>query len=297
MLTKAIPFVFVVLWASGFIGARLGLNYAEPATLLSIRMALNILLFLIISVVLNKRIPKGMNFFHSFISGLLIHGFYLGGSYYAISQGMPAGLSSLLVGFQPILTAIILLFSTQEKFRLSQWIGLIIGFIGIAMVLMGKIEWQSELHKTSAFFFSFCALIGITVGTLYQKKYCQKIDMIGGASVQYLAALTLFFPVAFNFETMEVQWTTEFILTLAWLVVCLSCIALLLLLYMVNKSASSSVASLFYLVPPVTAIQAWLMFGESLDWKGVIGFLLAACAVYLVTKKPDFQLRQYKQLT
>ena len=97
MLIKAIPFVFVILWASGFIGARLGLNYAEPATLLSIRMALNILLFLIISVVLNKRIPKGMNFFHSFISGLLIHGFYLGGSYYAISQGMPTGLSSLLV--------------------------------------------------------------------------------------------------------------------------------------------------------------------------------------------------------
>ncbi|KJG05142.1 EamA/RhaT family transporter [Photobacterium kishitanii] len=296
MLIKAIPFVFVILWASGFVGARFGLQYAEPATLLSIRMALNILLFLIIAGLLHRRIPTGKDFWHSCIAGLLIHGFYLGGSYFAISLGMPAGLSSLLVGIQPILTAIILLSLTQEQFKPSQWLGLLLGFIGITMVLMGKMEWQSELHKTSAFCFCLSALFGITLGTLYQKKYCQQIDMIGGATIQYLAALTLFLPIALKFETMKVLWTTEFILSLAWLVICLSCIALLLLLYMVNKNASSSVASMFYLVPPITAIQAWLIFGESFSWIGIVGFVLAASAVYLVAKKPDISILMSKSV-
>ncbi|WP_253650092.1 DMT family transporter [Vibrio sp. Y29_XK_CS5] len=288
MLIRAIPFVFVILWASGFVGARFGLQYAEPATLLSIRMAFNVLLFLVIVVLLGRSIPTGKDFWHSCVVGVLIHGFYLGGTYFAISLGMPAGLSSLLVGIQPILTAVLLVVFASEQFKPSQWIGLSLGFVGIAMVLMGKMEWQSDLHKTLAIVVCLSSLFGITVGTLYQKKYCQQVDMVGGATVQYLAALVMFLPVAMQFETMQVQWTAEFIFTLIWLVVVLSCVAILLLLYMVKNGAASSVASVFYLVPPTTALQAWFAFGESFDWMGIIGFVLAATAVYLVAKKPEF---------
>jgi drug/metabolite transporter (DMT)-like permease len=251
-------------------------------------MAFNVLLFLVIVVLLRRRIPTGKDFWHSCVVGVLIHGFYLGGTYFAISLGMPAGLSSLLVGIQPILTAVLLVVFASEQFKPSQWIGLSLGFVGIAMVLMGKMEWQSDLHKTLAIGVCLSSLFGITVSTLYQKKYCQQVDMVGGATVQYLAALVMFLPVAMQFETMQVQWTAEFIFTLIWLVVVLSCVAILLLLYMVKNGAASSVASVFYLVPPTTALQAWFAFGESFDWMGIIGFVLAATAVYLVAKKPEF---------
>ncbi|NIY82671.1 DMT family transporter [Vibrio hepatarius] len=286
MLIRAIPFVFVILWASGFVGARFGLQYAEPATLLSIRMAGNVLLFLVLIAFLRRRVPTGKDFLHSCVVGILIHGFYLGGTYFAIALGMPAGLSSLLVGIQPILTAVLLVSFTREHFKPVQWLGLVMGFIGISLVLGGKMEWQSESDKVLAIAVCLCALVGITLGTLYQKKYCNTSDMVGSAMVQYLAAGALFLPVAIQFETMHVEWTQEFILTLIWLVVVLSCVAILLLLYMVKNGAASSVASVFYLVPPTTAIQAWLAFGESFDVTGMLGFGFAAVAVYLVVKKP-----------
>ncbi|WP_260261095.1 DMT family transporter [Vibrio intestinalis] len=286
MLIRAIPFVFVLLWASGFVGARFGLQYAEPATLLSLRMMCNVLLFVLLMVVLKRPMPKGKFLFHCVVVGLLIHGFYLGGTYLAIALGMPAGLSSLLVGLQPIVTALILVSFAAQRFTPSQWLGLVLGFIGITCVLIGKTEWQSEQYKVLAILSSMGALIGITIGTLYQKKFCQGADMVGSAMVQYFAAGCLFFPVAYSFETMQIHWTLEFMLTMVWLVVVLSCVAILLLLYMVEHGAASSVASVFYLVPPTTALQAWLLFGESFDWLGIMGFALAAVAVYLVVKGP-----------
>ncbi|WP_159652953.1 DMT family transporter [Vibrio atypicus] len=290
MAIRLIPFVFVLLWASGFVGARFGLQYAEPATLLTIRMLANVLLFVALVIILRRRVPTGIDLLHCALVGLFIHGFYLGGSYLAISLGMPAGLSSLLVGTQPILTAVLLVAFSKQEFKLSQWLGLAMGFIGISFVLMGKMEWQSETDKFAAIGACIVSLVGITLGALYQKKYCHNVDMVGSAMVQYLAAGLLFLPVSISFETMEVDWSIPFILTLAWLVIVLSCIAVLLLLYMVKHGASSSVASVFYLVPPTTAVQAWLIFGESFDWMGGIGFAFAALAVYLVAKKPDFTL-------
>ncbi|WP_299694976.1 DMT family transporter [uncultured Vibrio sp.] len=284
---KMIPFVFVILWSSGFVGARLGVEYAEPATLLSLRMVANVALFLVLITILKRRIPRGRSFFHACVVGILIHGFYLGGTYMAIHLGMPAGLSSLLVGLQPILTALIMVSCTVQRFNFAQWLGLALGFVGISLVLMGNIEWQSEDQKGMAILVCLVALVGITCGTLYQKYFCQDTDMVGGAMVQYLAAAALFVPFAMRYETMQVDWTVEFILTLTWLVVVLSCVAVLLLLYMVQHGASSSVASVFYLVPPTTAIQAWLIFGESFDFYGAMGFALSAAAVYLVVKKPN----------
>ncbi|KAA8681648.1 DMT family transporter [Vibrio gigantis] len=287
MLIKMIPFVFVILWSSGFVGARLGVEYAEPATLLSLRMVANVALFLVLIAILKRQIPRGRAFFHACVVGILIHGFYLGGTYLAIDWGMPAGLSSLLVGLQPILTALIMVSCTSQRFNFAQWLGLALGFAGISLVLMGNIEWQSDDQKGMATLLCLVSLVGITCGTLYQKRFCQGTDMVGGAMVQYLASAALFLPFAMRYETMQVNWTVEFTLTLIWLVVVLSCIAILLLLYMVEHGASSSVASVFYLVPPTTAIQAWLIFGESFDIYGAMGFALSAAAVYLVVKKPN----------
>lgn len=286
MLVRFIPFVFVILWASGFVGARLGLQYAEPATLLTIRMVSNVVLFWLLILVLRRRIPRGKALLHSVVVGVLIHGFYLGGTYLAIDLGMPAGLSSLLVGTQPILTALLLVLFTAERFRRSQWLGLALGFVGISLVLAGNMAWQSDQHKWLAIGLCVVSLLGITLGTLYQKKWCKGCDMVGGAMIQYLAASTLFLPYAMQCETMQVEWNMTFILTILWLVVVLSCVAILLLLYMVEHGAASNVASVFYLVPPTTAIQAWLVFGESFDLLGALGFLLSACAVYLVVRKP-----------
>jgi len=287
MLIKMIPFVFVILWSSGFVGARLGVEYAEPATLLSLRMVANVALFLVLIAILKRRIPRGRAFFHACVVGILIHGFYLGGTYLAIDMGMPAGLSSLLVGLQPILTALIMVSCTSQRFNFAQWLGLALGFVGIGLVLMGNIEWQSDNQKGLATLLCLVSLVGITCGTLYQKRFCKGTDMVGGAMVQYLASAALFLPFAMRYETMQVSWTLEFTLTLIWLVVVLSCVAILLLLYMVENGASSNVASVFYLVPPTTAIQAWLIFGESFDVYGAMGFALSATAVYLVVKKPE----------
>ncbi|WP_070971837.1 DMT family transporter [Vibrio sonorensis] len=288
MLLKLIPFVFVLLWASGFVGAKIGLQYAEPATLLSIRMVCNVILFYFLVLAFKRKVPTGMSFVHAFVVGLLIHGFYLGGVFTAIRFGMPAGLSSLIVGFQPILTALVLIGVAKERFSLSQWIGLVLGFAAIALVLMGKTQWQTEEFKWAAISLCIASLLGITVGTLYQKRYCQGADLLSSALVQYFAAGVMLAPIAFATETMQVIWTWEFLAVLGWLVVVLSCFAILLLLYMVEKGASSKVASVFYLVPPTTAIQAWLVFDETIDLLAFVGFLLAAYSVYLVVKAPKW---------
>ncbi|NVD08887.1 DMT family transporter [Vibrio sp. JPW-9-11-11] len=290
MLIRLIPFVFVVLWASGFVGARFGLEYAEPATLLSMRMAANVGLFAVLIVLLRRRMPRGRTLFHCAVVGVLIHGFYLGGTYIAIDLGMPSGLASLLVGLQPIVTVLLLVGFAKQTFKPSQWLGLVLGFVGISLVLLGKLDWQSEQHRFLAVTVCLMSLIGITLGTLYQKKYCPGVDMIGGAIVQYFAAGLLFIPYALSFETMEVEWNPALIWTLIWLVVVLSCVAILLLLYMVEHGAASNVASVFYLVPPTTALQAWLMFGETFDQLGLLGFACAAGAVYLVAKAPSFKV-------
>ncbi|WP_217511191.1 DMT family transporter [Vibrio metschnikovii] len=287
MFIKMIPFLFVILWSSGFVGARYGLIYAEPMTLLSLRMLLTVLLFGgLLALFKRQSIPRGNALWHASVAGLLIHGLYLGGTYQAIYWGMPAGLTSLLVGTQPVITVLLLVIMTPQRFTVSQWIGLGIGFVGISFVLLGNLEWQSEDQQWAAVGMCLLSLFGITVGTLYQKRFCQQSDLLGGTLVQYMAAAVLFIPLALKVESMSVQWTTTFVLTMIWLVVVLSCVAVLLLMYMIEHGASSNVASIFYLVPPTTAIQAWFAFDESLDGLGILGFILTALAVYFVVKKP-----------
>lgn len=296
MPLSLIPWIFVVLWASGFVGSKLGLQFTDPATLLTIRTALNVLVLGVLVVVLKRKTLSPRKTFHACISGLMIHGMYLGGTYSAIKLGMPASLSALLVGLQPILTAVTLVAVGTTYLRWRQWLGLALGLVGIFLVLHGKMEWEDTANKGWAFLSIAIALVGITFGTLYQKKFCNGTDLVTCVTWQYLAALVVFAIAAYAFEPLVVHWTPTFIATLAWLVIVLSVLAVLLLLYMVEHGESEKVASVFYLVPPVTAVQAWLLFDERFDFIGALGFGFAALAVYLVGLKKPTRLSKSSSL-
>ncbi|WP_330959738.1 DMT family transporter [Photobacterium sp. 53610] len=295
-MARLIPFIFVLLWSTGFIGARFGLPYAEPATFLFVRMLANIAIFAVLALFLKSSLPTGKARFHCFMTGMLIHGLYLGGTYYGIYLGMPAGLCALLVGLQPVLTAIILMLLGQERLVLSQWLGLCLGILGISLVLQGNMSWQQDSHQLAAYACAGLALLGITLGTLYQKRYCSQVDLVGGSLYQYMMAAMVFAPVMLTAETMQIEWNLTFSLTLAWLVLGVSVTAVWLLLYMVKHGEASKVASTFYLVPPVTALEAWLVFNETFDAFSALGFLLAAMAVYLVMRKPKSKFTPEKAL-
>ncbi|WP_434361192.1 DMT family transporter [Parasalinivibrio latis] len=284
MLKIWAPFFFVLLWSTGFIGAKFGLPYADPATFLFVRMIFNILMFIVLMALLNASYPMGRQAFHAMVSGVLIHAGYLGGVFAAINHGMPTGLSSLIVGTQPLLTALLLVILTAERLKKSQWIGLVIGVVGVALVVQGKMTWPTYADKTWAYVFVLSALAGITLGTLYQKKYCQGIELVGCAFWQYVASALFLFPLAWTNEGLAIEWSTTFILALAWSVVVLSGVAVLLLLYMIRQGAASKVTSVMYLVPPVTAFQGWLFFDEAFGLTGLLGFMLASLSVYLVMK-------------
>ena len=284
MLKALIPFIFVFLWSTGFIGARYGLPYAEPATLLAVRTGLNILVFFGIALFLNKVWPKPRDAFHSMVTGVLIHGCYLGGVFAAIALNMPAGITALIVGLQPVLTALLMLFFYSERMSFRQWCGLICGFAGVTLVLLGKMD-QPGLVEFSAFIFAVLALLGISLGTLYQKRYCQNVDLITGSIWQYVAALLIFSPLALMYETGNIIWNLPFILTMTWLVLGLSVVAMLLLMYMIRQGSAARVAAWFYLVPPLTAIEAWFLFGETMALSGMLGVVLVAVGVSLIMKK------------
>ena len=284
----AMPLLFVALWSTGFIGAKFGLPYAEPFTLLFIRFALTLALLVPLAHWLSGEWPRGARLWgHIGISGLLVHGAYLGGVFYGIYLGMPAGLASLLVGLQPLLTAGLAGPLLGERLGGRQWLGLGLGLIGVALVLGGKLDPGESLFQgfgAGALLAIFAALAGISGGTLYQKRFCTGMPLLSGTAVQYLAAGTVLGLGALLFEDRSVDWTPTFTLTLGWLVLVLSISAILLLMALIKRGEASRVASLFYLVPPVTALQAWWLFDEALPPLSLGGMALAIAGVVLVVR-------------
>lgn len=276
------PVVFVLLWSTGFIGARFGLPYAEPMTFLALRMVFVVLLMAAIAAVGRARWTTPREAAHSAVAGSLVHGMYLGGVFTAISQGVPAGISALIPGIQPILTSTIAAFWLGEKVRPVQWFGLALGLAGVALVLHDRTVLGSG--SLLGWFASFASLIGITLGTLYQKRYCGGIDWRSGNTVQYAAALAIFAAFAFGFETREIRWTGEFVFAVVWLVLVLSIGAIGLMYWLIRRSAATSFASLFYLVPAVTALMAYLLFGEKLDALSIFGMGVCAVGVFIVNR-------------
>ena len=280
------PFFFVILWSTGFIVAKFGLPYADPLTFLLLRFVG--VLVALLPLVLLMRAPWPVGYiWHIAVAGILVQAGYLSGVWCAIKIGMPAGLAALIVGLQPILTA----FAAPligESVRRRQWVGLVFGLCGVALVVANKISLSGlSWHSVALCIF---ALFSITIGTLYQKRYCPAFDLRTGTIIQFAASFVVVLPFAMYFENLtpaldSVQWTANFIGALLWAVLALSIGAIFLLFALIRKSAATQVASLLYLTPPTTAVMAWVMFGEAFSIIGMAGMMLAVIGVALVVRK------------
>jgi drug/metabolite transporter (DMT)-like permease len=274
----AAPAVFVLLWASGFIGAKLGLPYAEPMTFLTVRMVAVVALLGLIIVLTRPVWPSRDGIMHSAVVGLLVHGAYLGGVFEAIDHKLPAGFAALVVSLQPILTSTLANRLLGERVTARQWSGLALGIAGVYLVVHSHTEGGAPPFAWAA---ATLALIGMTIGTLYQKRFGGGIDWRTGFFVQYLAAGALFGIGAVGFETLQVRWTAEFVVAIGWLVFGLSFGAIWLLYFLIRHHAAARVVSLFYLTPPLTALMAWLLFDERLSALALAG--MAVCVVGVAT--------------
>jgi drug/metabolite transporter (DMT)-like permease len=282
LAARAAPVIFVVLWSTGFIGTKYVLRDAEPLTYLAIRMAFVVGLMAVIVAIARPQWPDRAGIAHSAVAGLLVHGFYLGGTAIAIAHSIPAGLSALIPGLQPILTSTLANRWLGERVTPLQWAGLLIGLGGVVLILHGR---PMSGEAGWGWFASGVSLISITLGTLYQRRYCGRIDWRSGNLVQYIV-VTIFYAVgAWLFESRVVHWTTEFMLSVAWLAVALSIGSIGLLYWLIRHSAATSVASLFYLVPAVTSVMAYVLFGERLDGIAIAGMVACAAAVFLVNRR------------
>ncbi len=272
------PGLFVLLWSSGFIGAKFGLPYAEPLTFLLVRFACVIVLLLILALALRRPWPHTpARWGHIAVAGILLHAGYLSGVFLAIHRGMPAGIVSVIVGVQPLLTAFISARLLGERLAGRQWLGLVLGFAGILLVLWNRLA----LTGASGAGLGFCimALFSITLGTVYQKRHCAELDIWSGSVIQFVAAGLVLTPFALASETMAIVWSGEFVFALAWLILVLSLGAISLLHLLIRRGAATRVSALFYLVPPGTALLAFLFLGERLGPLALIGMALAASGV------------------
>jgi drug/metabolite transporter (DMT)-like permease len=281
----AAPALFVVLWSTGFIGVKYGLPYAEPLTFLSARMLAATALLALLAAVLRPPRPGGADIWHAVIAGLLVHGCYLGGVFVAMDRGLPAGIAALIPGLQPVLTSTLANSWLGERVLPQQWAGLALGLVGVLLVVQGRVS--GGTHSILAWAAIVVALLGITAGTLYQKRFGGRIDLAAGMPIQYAATALLFGAGAWAFETGTIRWTPEFVLALAWLVVVLSFGAVWLLYFMIRRAAATRVASLFYLTPAVTALMAWVLFDERLDGLSLAGMALCAAGVFLVNRRSE----------
>jgi drug/metabolite transporter (DMT)-like permease len=276
------PALFVLLWSTGFIGARYGMPYIEPLTFLAVRMGFAVVIMAAIALLADARRPNANEIGHSLVAGSLVHGLTLGGVFTAISQGVPAGISALILGLQPIVTSTLANRFMGEKIARLQWFGLALGLVGVLLVLHDRnIVLAGSVLGWVA---SFLSLIGITLGTLYQKRYCGDIDWRTGNLIQYTGAGVLFALGAFAFEAREIHWTGELIFAMAWLVLVLSIAAVGLMYWLIRRSAATGFASLFYLVPVVTALFAYILFDERLDAISILGMVICAGGVALVSR-------------
>ena len=276
------PILFVLLWSTGFIGARYGLPYIEPMTFLAVRMSFVVLAMLPIALMSGARWPNAVESGHSLAIGILVHGIYLGGVFIAISQGVPAGISALIPGLQPILTSTIANRFMGEKVTPMQWLGLVLGLGGVALVLHDRqMVAEASLLGWAA---SVMSLIGITLGTLYQKRHSGLIDWRTGNVLQYLAVAVFVWILSFAFETQVIHWTGELVFAIAWLVLVLSIATVALMYWLIRRSPATGFASLFYLVPATTALFAFILFGENLDRVSIVGMLVCAAGVLIVNR-------------
>jgi len=287
VLKKVAPALFVLLWSTGFIGVKYGIPYAPPFYFVAIRMAIAALLLLFALSFLHKSQPitKAI-FLPSTLIGLTLHGAYLGGCFFAVSRGLPAGITALIVSLQPVLVSLFAAKYLNEPLNNRVISGLLLGLIGLTLVIIPRIN-QSGRDSISLISIVACVigLLGGTSGTILQKKYGGSIPTLAGTFIQYVATAFLLLTLALIFEKPEIEWTLKFVGALAWLVIALSFGAILLLFFLLSHGSAASVSSLYYLVPAATAIEAYFFFDEHISLVSVLGTFITVIGVWLVVAR------------
>ena len=288
MLKKFAPGLFVLLWSTGFIGVKYGIPYAPPFYFVAIRMAIAALLLFVAISFLRKSQPLTRSIiWPSTLIGLTLHGAYLGGCFFAVSRGLPAGVTALIVSLQPVLVSLFAARYLGEPLRARAVFGLLLGLIGLFVVVIPRIN-VSGANAISLLSIGACVigLLGGTSGTILQKKYGGAIPTLSGTSIQYAATAVVMLMLALIFEEPNITWSREFIGALTWLVLALSFGAILLIFFLLSHGSAASVSSLFYLVPAVTAIEAYFFFDEHISMLSLIGTAVTVAGVWLVVGKP-----------
>ncbi|HTZ79150.1 MAG TPA: DMT family transporter [Stellaceae bacterium] len=282
-LASLLPAVFVLLWSSGFIGAKLGLPSAEPMTFLGLRFVIVTAIMGAASLATGARWPATWREAgHIAVAGLLLQGVYLGGVYIGIAKGVGAGIAALIVGLQPILTAALVRRFLGEEVSPRQWLGFVLGLAGVVLVVTSRTS--ITIGHVWGVVATVVALFGVTVGMLYQKRFCSDMDLRTGSTIQSAVVAAAMLAGSFTFEDQTIRWTPSFIFALAWLAVPLSVGATLLLYWLLRRGTATRLMSFFYLVPPVTALMAYAAFGESLNPPALLGMGIAVMGVALVLR-------------
>jgi drug/metabolite transporter (DMT)-like permease len=287
MLKKLAPGLFVFLWSTGFIGVKYGIPYAPPFYFIAIRMAIAAcLLFIAISFLRKSQPITRAIIWRSTLIGLTLHGAYLGGCFFAVSRGMPAGVAALIVSLQPVLVSLFAAKYLNEPLKARAVLGLTLGLVGLFVVVSPRINMTgANAISLVAVAASVIGLLGGTSGTILQKKYGGAIPTLAGTSIQYAATALVLLVLALLFEEPNITWSAEFIGAMTWLVLALSFGAILLLFFLLSQGSAASVSSLYYLVPAVTAIIAYFLFDEHISSLSLIGTAITVVGVWLVVSK------------
>lgn len=281
-LERFAPALFVLLWSTGFVGAKYGLPYADPFIFLSIRILIAAILLFALAKILKMPVGIGRQAVaRSGLIGFFLHACYLGGVFYSIAQGLPAGVAAVVTSLQPVLVSVFAVKVLGEQLRSTQIAGLLTGLVGVVLVLGPSIDAQIP---TPAIIAILVALMGSTTATLLQKKLGADIPLISGTAYQYLFSGCVLGLIALATQETSITWSLRFTLAFVWLIVILSVGAILLLLWLLNTGSASKVSSLFYLVPPATAIEAFFLFGEKVNTQGFLGIGITALGVWLVMR-------------
>ena len=279
------PYLFVFLWSTGFVGAKYGLPYADPFIFLSVRIFIAAGILFIAARLMHTQIALSRSeISKSALIGLFLHAFYLGGVFFAISKGVSAGVAAVITSLQPVFVSILAVKVLGEKLRWSQFAGLVTGLIGVVLVLGPTFD--SSVSKVGIAGV-FVALLGSTTATLMQKKFGSGIPMLAGTAYQYLAAGVVLGVAAIATGGTRIDLTPKFAGAMIWLIFALSVGAVLLLLRLLNNGSAATVSSLFYLVPPATALEAYLLFGEKVNTQGFLGIGITALGVWLVIRRTN----------
>ena len=279
-LSRFAPVLFVLLWSTGFVGAKYGLPYADPFIFLSVRVLIAALILFVIAALMKSPIAIGTSAItRSSLIGFFLHACYLGGVFYSISKGLPAGVAAVVTSLQPVLVSLLAVKVLGEQLKARQVVGLILGFIGVVLVLGPSFE---QDIPASAVIGILVALVGSTAATLLQKKIGADVPLISGTAYQYLASGLVLALAAIATGGVRIQWSGQFIVAFVWLIAVLSVGAILLLLWLLNTGSAASVSSLLYLVPPATALEAYFLFGEKVNTQGFLGIGITALGVWLV---------------